>query len=341
MNSSPKETGAAEPLKWGILGAARIAAKSLIPAMRGIGGEIVAVGASSRDRAEAFAKAQGIARAYEGYQRVLDDADVEAVYIPLANGLHLEWGIKTARAGKACLCEKPMTLTAADAETLCSAFSTEGQRLQEAFMWRHHAQAAWLAQQVKDGALGELKRVSASFSFNLVRDDDYRWKADQGGGALWDIGCYGANAARFFFDAEPVAASARAILRPKPDDVDESAVAWLDFGAGRLATINCSFRAAFCQGIELVGTEGRAVIHRPWLQVGAPTEITIECDNEQTVQAFDPMNAYEAMLLEFTRSVRNPSYQPTFAEDGRPQAIAMEGLLTSAHTEGTVWTAPS
>lgn len=325
-----------KPLKWGILGAARIAAKSLIPAIRAAGGEVISIGASSRERAADFADVNAIPRACQGYQGVLDDSAVEAVYIPLSNSLHLEWALKTARAGKACLCEKPMVLSAGDARELRSIFERAGCRLQEAFMWRHHAQAAWAETQVASGAIGALQRVNATFSFPLDRPNDYRWKASQGGGALWDIGCYCVNASRYFVGEEPLACSARATFTPGDESVDESAAGWLDFGGGRYATISCSFKAAFHQGIELVGTQGRIWIGSPWLQVGQTTHAVLERDNKRTVQDFEPMNSYTIMVENFTRAVRDPSFALRPAEDGYAQAVAMEGILRSAKKKGEV-----
>lgn len=327
---------AAKPLRWGILGAARIAQKSLIPAIRAAGGEVVAIGASTRARAETFAKENGIARAYEGYQRVLEDDEVDAVYLPLANGLHLEWGVKTAQALKPCLLEKPMTLNAADARELRAEFSRAGVRLQEAFMWRHHAQIEWARKQVESGAIGKLQRIHTSFSFTLDRPADYRWKPEQGGGALWDIGCYCVNASRYFFGREPEAASVAALIHEK-NRVDESAVGWLDFGNGNHAAFTCSFNAMFHQSIDLIGTEARIWIAKPWLQVGQETKVMIERDGEKTIQQFEPMNAYAAMIANFTRAVRDDGAALAPGEDGQDQAIAMEGVLQSAMNGGEVW----
>ena len=146
---------------------------------------------------------------------------------------------------------------------------------------------------------------------------------------------------RFFFGAEPVAVSARAVFSAGPKGVDESAAAWLDFGNGRLGTLSCSFKAGFCQGLELVGTQGRAWIGKPWLQVDQTTQVMIERDGERTIQGFDPMNAYEALVRNFTRAVRDSSYGLRPGEDGCEQAVVMEGLVESARGRGAVWERPS
>ncbi len=324
----------AEPLRWGILGAARIAAKALIPALRRAGAEVRAVAASSADRAQAFARAHGLPRAYAGYDRLLADPDIEAVYLPLANGLHARWAVEAARAGKHCLCEKPLALSAPDAEAMTQAFALAKLRLMEAFMWRHHAQALWLRDQVRAGRLGRLERIDATFAFTLDRSGDYRWSRSQGGGALWDVGCYAANAARYFFDAEPLAVAARGHFTPGPDGVDAAAAGWLDFGQGRLAVLSCSFRASFCQGLELLGTEGRAWTAKPWLQTDEPTRLLIEQDDRRSFQEFPAMNSYVEMVRRFTRAARDPAASLEPGEDGRAQTAVMERLLQSAQEGG-------
>lgn len=320
------------PLRWGILGAARIAGKSLIPAIREAGGEVVCVGASSRERAESFAREHQIPRAHDGYQAVLDDPEVEVVYLPLANGLHKEWAIQTARAGKPCLCEKPLTLTFADAEAITAAFATARLPLMEAFMWRHHAQVAWAREQIAAGVIGDLCGIHGHFSFMLDRPNDYRWRADQGGGALWDIGCYPVNAARLFFGAEPIAASARMTLRAgegSAPTVDASTTAWLDFGSGRMATVYCSFATSFHQSIELIGTRARMWLSFPWNTIGRETRILIQEGDAKRLENFAQMNAYAEMVNSFTRSVRSCAPLADPAENGLAQSRAMQMLRDS------------
>lgn len=323
------------PLRWGILGAARIAGKSLIPAIRAAGGEIVSVGASSRERAESFARDHSIPSAHEGYSSVLEDPQVEAVYIPLANGLHKTWALEAARAGKPCLCEKPLALSFADAEEMTAAFTRARLPLMEAFMWRHHTQIARARDEIAAGAIGELCGLHGHFSFMLDRPADYRWRADQGGGALWDIGCYPVNAARLFFGAEPVVASAGMSLRANDSTtpgVDVASTAWLDFGSGRMASVYCSFGASFHQSIELIGTRARMWISSPWLSVGRETRMLIQQGDEKRLEKFEPMNAYVSMINTFTHAVRSGEPLPDPAETGLAQARAMDMLLRSARS---------
>jgi predicted dehydrogenase len=234
------------------------------------------------------------------------------------------------------LCEKPLALHADEALAARERFARAGCHLEEAFMWRHHPQARWLREKLTTGGLGAVRRMHASFSFALDRPEDYRWSARMGGGALWDIGCYGVNAARFFFGGEPLAASFHASFTPGVDGVDDTAVGWLDFGGGRGATVSCSFTSAFAQAIEIVGEVGRAWVERPWLAIDVPARVVIERDNEPEVREFEPCNPYRAMIEHFTRVVREPSADRWPAEDGGEQARVMEGLLASARAGGAV-----
>jgi predicted dehydrogenase len=204
-------------------------------------------------------------------------------------------------------------------------------------MWRHHPQVAWLEEQLVAGRLGEPRRLHASFSFTLDRPHDYRWSAAMGGGVLSDIGCYGVNAARFFFRGEPEAASFRAWFSSRPDGVDETAAGWLAFDGGRVATISCSFTSAFSQIIEVVGSEGRAYIERPWLAVDLPTRVVIERANKTDVREFEAANSYRTMIEHFTKAVRDPSSDLWPAEDGCAQAAVLEGVVGSARQGGVVW----
>lgn len=323
-----------KPLKWGILGAARIARKSFAHAILDTGGKIMAIGASTRERAEAFARDFGIPHAYESYEAVLANDEVEAVYIPLANGLHFQWALECARAGKHCLCEKPLALTAADAAELRQAFDQAGCRIVEGFMWRHHPLAAWLQEQISEGEIGDLRRVNASFSFMFDRPDDYRWLDEQGGGALWDIGCYCVNSMRFLFGDEPLLVSARSKWVAPERRADASTVGWLDFGEDRLGTFDCSFTSTYHQFLSLVGTRGVITVDRPFRGVADTTIVRTQVDESVSEQIFPPDNSYARIVEHFTRAVCDPSFALQPAEDGLAQAIVMEALARSAAAGG-------
>lgn len=329
QSSQPK------PLKWGILGAARIARKAFARAIQDAGGEIVVLGASSLKRAEHFARDFGIPQAVEGYEAVLENSEVEAVYIPLANGLHFQWALECARAGKHCICEKPLTLGAGEAAQLHEVFEQAGCRLAEAFMWRHHPLTAWIERQLRQSEIGELRRIHAAFSFMFDRPDDYRWRDDQGGGSLLDVGCYCINAMRLFFAEEPQLVSARSRWVGPEHRTDRSTVGWLDFGEDRLGTFDCSFTSAYDQFISLVGTQGSLRIDRPFQGLAKERTVRIEMNDVVTEKTFGPANAYVKLVEHFTLAARDPSFALHPAEDGLPQAIVMEALARSAAANGT------
>ena len=184
---------------------------------------------------------------------MLDDPEVDAVYIPLPNELHKIWVNAAADAGKHVLCEKPLALNAAEARAMVEHCRARGVVLMEAFMWRHQPRTPSSARLVAEGAIGELRLIRSSFSFP-IDPGDWRLDPTRGGGALWDVGCYGVSTARLFAGAEPEAA--QAVARFGPTGVDLSLTAVLRFPGGVLGQIDCSFEQPFRCVYELVGTRG-------------------------------------------------------------------------------------
>src|SRR5688572_12750007 len=203
---------AERPFQWGILSAANIARRRFVPGiLGGTEGVLAAVAARDGDRARAFAAEFGIPRAYDSYDALLADPDVDGVYIGLPNLLHTEWTIRAAAAGKHILCEKPLSRRAADVDRMATACSEAGVLLMEAFMYRHHPLHARVRDLLAAGEIGEPTLIRATFSFAMDaerRTRDVRVNHSLDGGAFMDVGCYALNAARFLFDAEPVEVTA-------------------------------------------------------------------------------------------------------------------------------------
>lgn len=339
LESALRQTPPGPQLKWGILGAARIAHNAMIPSLREVGAPILAVGASTLGRAESFARDNEIPQAFEGYQPVLDLDEVDAVYVPLANGLHYHWALAAARAGKHCLCEKPLVLEVGEALELRQAFEQAGVRLVESFMWRLHPQTDWILNQVRHGEIGHLRRIHAEFSFMLNNPEDYRWRDDQGGGAFWDVGCYCVNAARLFFGAEPATVSAAAAIAPGATSADRSAVGWLDFGNDRLATFACSFTSAHRQQLSLIGTEGSIEIEHPFIGLGdRPTAVRVRDAQglPRHEKIFEPANAFVHLIQHFTRAARDSHLALWPAEDGGEQTRAMTAVARSIQSGAAI-----
>jgi predicted dehydrogenase len=192
-------------LRWGVLGAAQIAVKKVVPAMqRGRSCRVVAIGSRDREKGEAAARALGIERVHGSYEELLADPDVDAVYNPLPNHLHVPWSIRALEAGKHVLCEKPIGLTPAEVEELLRARDRTGRQVQEAFMVRTHPQWLGVRELVRAGRIGTLRAVSGFFSYFNEDPGNVRNVPEYGGGGLYDIGCYPITVSRFLFEAEPL-----------------------------------------------------------------------------------------------------------------------------------------
>ena len=325
---------AERPFQWGILSAANIARRRFVPGLqRGTEGVVAAVAARDGDRARAFAAEFGIPRAYDSYDALLADPEIDGVYIGLPNGLHAEWTIRAARAGKHVLCEKPLSRRAADVDRMAAACADAGVVLMEAFMYRHHPQHTRVRELLAAGEVGKPTYLRATFSFAMDaerRSRDVRVKPELDGGAFMDVGCYTLDAARFLFDAEPIEVTA--LQRFDPDlGVDTTFVALARFPGDRLAIIDGSFDLSGPQRYEIVGERGSIVVD-PCFQPGfGPTSITINRGGERRLIEVSGVDQYALEADHFVRSARAGRLLPP-AEDGRAQARAVEALYRSAET---------
>src|SRR6202453_2619747 len=224
---------------WGVLGVANIAVKKVLPAMqRGEWCQIAAIASRDLKKAETAAKEVGIAKAYGSYEELLADPQIEAIYNPLPNQLHVPWSIKAAEAGKHVLCEKPISLTVAEARSLLEVQQRTGVTIGEAFMVRSHPQWLRTRELIASGRIGSLHSIQGFFSYFNTDPKNIRNIPECGGGGLMDIGCYPINTSRFLFDEEPMRVSGL-IERDPTSKVDRLPSAILDFPSGH-ATFTCS-----------------------------------------------------------------------------------------------------
>ena len=324
-------------LRWGILSTAKIGRQHVIPAIqRSQLGEVTAI--ASRDPASARSAATdlGIARAHGSYEQLLADAEVDAVYIPLPNHLHAEWTMKAADAGKHVLCEKPLTLDAAEADALVAHCAAAGVVMQEAFMYRFHPQWQRTKQLVDDGALGELRAVQAWFSYFNDDPHNIRNVAEFGGGALMDIGCYPISVARWLFDAQPDAVQAL-MHRDPSTGVDTLTSAALRFGTGQV-TFTVSTQAEPYQRVHVVGTTGRIEIEIPFnAPTDRPTRILVTSggrpptDPATTVEEFAPVDQYALQADAFARAVIEGHGPPLPPDD----AVANMSVIDAVNAAAT------
>lgn len=240
-------------VRWGVLGTAGIARTRFLPALAEAGGEAVVVGGRDGDRTAAFAAEHGVSRGVEGYSAVVEARDIEAVYVPLPNPLHAEWTVAALRAGKAVLCEKPLSTCPAETQRVLDAARVSAQPLWEAFVFPFAAQHERVRVLLADGAVGELREVISAFHFPVRRADDIRLSAATGGGALADVGCYPMRLAHELFGAEPTAAATSAV---PGKEVEVEAASMLDYPGRRRLVLTCGFRRAYDTSTLLMGTEG-------------------------------------------------------------------------------------
>lgn len=241
-------------MRWGILSTGYIAGVFAEALALSASEHVVAIASRDAARAEAMAKQYGVARAYGSYAELLDDPEVEGVYIATPNSLHAEWVIECAKAGKHILCEKPLGISRAEAEDMFHAARAHEVWLMEAFMYRFHPRSLKLRQLLESGAIGEVRLVRASFAFTATNPNDVRLNAELVGGALMDVGCYCVNFARLAVGQAPSRALASA--RWAKSGVDLTLAGTLEYPGGALAQISCSLAASFHQSVQIVGSAG-------------------------------------------------------------------------------------
>jgi D-xylose 1-dehydrogenase (NADP+, D-xylono-1,5-lactone-forming) len=292
-----------KPIRFGVLGAARIN-HNVIPAMHAAQGvEPAAIAARDFTRAQKMAQELEVPHAFSSYEALLE-SDVDAVYIPLPNHLHATWAMVALEAGKHVLLEKPLAMNPLEAQQILGLAREKNLVVMEGFMYRHHPQFALALEHLQSGAIGELRLTRSSFSFNLTQPGDYRWVKSMGGGALLDLGCYCINAALLFAGAMPSSALARAGLggeagQAPAEFVDMDCAAILEFDTFS-AVFDCSFRQPLRQPLELVGEKG--VIEIPQF-VFPKDDIGLVNVNGQA-HTTAPANQYQMMLQHFARVVR-------------------------------------
>jgi predicted dehydrogenase len=247
-----------DKINWAVLGNATIARVCVIPAIqKSRNGRVIALASLNPGRCQELVNQWNIPRIFDGYEIVLDDPDIDAVYLPLPNHLHHPWTLRALAAGKHVLCEKPLACNAREAQEMAAAAARSGRLLMEAFMYRFHPRSRQIRQMVREGALGEPCLVHASFCFpmeagRLESGQDARLQKE-GGGALLDVGCYSVNLARWLFDGEPLRVQGQAVYHP--NGVDVHFVGSLSFPAKGLATLEASFISSLKQTFSISGTE--------------------------------------------------------------------------------------
>jgi predicted dehydrogenase len=242
----------------------------LIPAIRASKrGELVAVASRDLAKSRAYAEDWKIPRAFGSYEEMLNSNEIDVVYISLPNHLHAEWSVKALRAGKHVLCEKPFAITPEQVDEMARASQETGCRLAEAFMYRHHPQSKLVGEWVHSGRLGEINMVRAVFNFSMSnRAGNVRLVPDYGGGALWDVGIYTISYTQYIMGEAPLQVVGTQVIGES--GVDETFAGLLTYSGSRVAQISCSFRTTFHTSVEILGSEGRLLITRPFTRLDNP-----------------------------------------------------------------------
>ena len=323
-----------EPVRWGVLGAARIALDKVIPSMQeGELSRVVAIASRSADKAQAAAGALGIDRAYDSYDALIADPDVEAIYNPLPNHLHVPWSIRAVQAGKHVLCEKPIGLSAIEAIELRNAGRAAGVLVGEAFMVRSHPQWLEARRLVTNGRIGALQLVHGHFSYPRRDASDVRSRPDFGGGALFDIGCYPIVIARLMFAAEPVSAVA-AIDRDPEFHVDRITSGLLRFESG-IASFDCGGAMAAHQRVELFGDHGRMQLDVPFTpRATEACRIMIDDGTRGTAEIvkIEAANQYTLQGDRFSAAIRGIGEFPSSIDSAVANMAVIDALFRSAET---------
>ena len=313
-------------LRWGLLGASRIADARVAPAMRSAGHDLAVVGARSLSRAQQFAARHGVRRARGSYQDVLDSADVDAVYIALPNDLHEPWALAALDAGKHVLCEKPMAMDAQAASRMAAAAGANGRLLMEALMTRFHPRTTALLELAHGGDIGQIRHVSAVFAFSMDRPDDYRARPEHGGGALLDLGVYGAALSRWLVTEEPNDWSGA--QNRTASGVDGATAALLTFPSGTTATVYASHLGARVQRLTVFGSRG--ILETPdAFTAGADTDAVLLRDGREVgAWRADP---YELMVRAFGDAVSTGAgTAPLSAEDAIATAAVLDRVAAAS-----------
>ena len=318
-------------IRWGVLSTARIGQNHVIPAMQqGTYSAVTAIASRDKERAESVAQKFGIAKAYGSYEELLKDPDVDAIYVPLPNEQHVPWSIKTLEAGKHVLCEKPIALTANEAQTLVDAAAQYPQlKIMEAFMYRFHPQWLRAKQLVSEGAIGDLRTIQSFFAYSNLDPTNIRNQADHGGGSLMDIGCYNISFSRFIFGVEPTRVCSMVEYDPT-FKTDRLVSGMLSFGSGT-ATFTCSTQISPYQRVNIFGTTGRIEIEIP---VNAPAKRPCRiwyAHNSTTDElVLDTSNQYTLQGDALSRAILDGAPVPTPLDD----AVANMRVIDAVYASG-------
>jgi xylose dehydrogenase (NAD/NADP) len=326
-----------KPIRWGVLGCANIALQAVIPAIQhSSNGAVMAIASRSPAKAERAAEQAGIPAAYGGYEALLNDPGVDAVYNPLPNSLHAEWSIKCMQAGKHVLCEKPLAMNRAEVDAIASASREHHKLAMEALMYRFHPQTHRVHEIVTSGLLGEPQLIGSAFTYRLANDDDIRLDAKLGGGVMLDVGSYCVSAARLIAGGEPYSVAASSRIGPN-SDVDETFTGLLSFPRGIHAHFGCSLRSPLDQWIQVTGTEGSLRVTMPFVPGTEDCRLVLTIGGQRGAQGeevtiIEGVDQYQRMVEHFGECIQDGSEPAISLAESRANIGVVTTLMTSAQS---------
>lgn len=321
---------AQRPIRWGILGTANIARSSFLPGLRWAEGVAHAVGGRDLARTQQYAAANGIEHAWQGYDAVVADEEVDAVYIPLPNSLHAEWIVRSLEAGKAVLCEKPLCLSVAQTEAVLDVARRSPRPLWEAFVFPWRRQTHRVLDIIRSGQIGEIREIHSSFHFQLRNPEDIRLDPDLGGGATYDVGCYPTIYANMLFNLDPLEAVSMARWTSRGVDIALQGV--LDFSGERRLLMSCGMDSPQDTFTRLLGSEGEIRLTNPWHPTARDTLEIHRGDGIETEHPNGNEPSFGPAIAHIQGVLRGETQPEHLAiDESLPNAKAIELLLDSAN----------
>ena len=327
-------------VRWGVLSTAKIGRRAVIPAIQhSANGEVVAIASRNADRARDFAREMGIPQTYGSYDGLVAADDIDAVYIPLPNSMHMEWTIKAAENGKHVLCEKPFAMNADECAKMQAAAAQNRVKLMEAFMYRFHPRTQRMLELLRGRAVGEIRFIHSEFTIQITDTANIRLQKALGGGALMDVGCYCVNVCRTIAAEEPV--EVQAYANWSSTGVDEQMSATLRFPSGILAQFDCALTLSRRQSYQAVGSAG--VLDVPAAFVPGTDQATIRQlkEEKESLLQFAGVDQYRLMVEHFAQCVLTDQEPRYPASDGTANMRVIDALYRSAHDDGQPQRVPS
>lgn len=317
-------------LHWGLLSTARINGAVIPPIRLSQRSELVGVASRDQAKADAYAQAHDLPRAYGTYEAMLADPAINVIYNPLPNHLHAEWTIKAAEAGKHVMCEKPLALSLADIDRMIAAARANKVVVAEAFMYKHHPQTLKVLELLKNKPIGDLIAIKGAFTFDLSpRPTDIRWMPDMGGGSIWDVGCYPISFTRLIAQAEPI--EVFGWQTTSPTGVDEVFVGQMRFANGLLAQFESGFRSPYRTWMEVVGTRGSLYVASPFKPADRAF-ITLNYGDRSEQIEVNAGHLYQGEIADMEDAVLDGKPQRIPLEDSRNNVALILACLESART---------